>query len=68
MAKARGDFADILLKKKQIGPDQLADRAEPPQRQRHLHLARAQGRPPLGRLIRRDWSSKRASANSRIVT
>jgi type IV pilus assembly protein PilB len=25
MAKARGDFADILLKKKMIGPDQLAD-------------------------------------------
>jgi type IV pilus assembly protein PilB len=25
MAKARGDFADILLKKKMIGPDQLAE-------------------------------------------
>src|SRR5436305_13264478 len=25
MAKARGDFADILLKKKMLSPDQLAD-------------------------------------------
>ena len=25
MAKARGDFTDILLRKKIIGPDQLAD-------------------------------------------
>ena len=25
MARARGDFADILLKKKMIGPDQLAE-------------------------------------------
>src|SRR4051812_20868503 len=25
MAKARGDFADVLLKKKMIGPDQLAE-------------------------------------------
>jgi type IV pilus assembly protein PilB len=28
MAKGRGDFADILLKKKMIGPDQLADAEE----------------------------------------
>ena len=28
MAKGRGDFADILLKKKMLGPDQLADAEE----------------------------------------
>ena len=41
MAKARGDFTDILLRKKILGPDQL-DEAEST---RQPHRRQAPGRP-----------------------
>ncbi len=41
MAKARGDFTDILLRKKILGPDQLADAENIANAQRH----QAPGRP-----------------------